>query len=82
MSPNAKRADSGGDVLIHYLPHVLIGVMLVIAGMLLAGFLSVLNDISERGEMRRQHQRATGSVLLVDELRSPVAVDSTTLTMR
>ncbi|QHE86646.1 hypothetical protein [Hydrogenophaga sp. BPS33] len=82
MSPNHQRADSGDDLLIHYLPHVLIGVMLVMAGMLMAGFLSVLDDIAERGEMRRQHQRATGSVLLGDEVRTSVSADTALLSVR
>jgi hypothetical protein len=40
------------------------------AGVLLMGFVSVLNDITERGEQRRLQQRTSGMLLLPDEIRA------------
>ena len=71
MSRPANRVESREDFLIRILPHVLIAMMLAVAVMLFAGFLSLLDDMNERGEQRRLQQRTTGSLLLVDELRVP-----------
>lgn len=82
MRQYAKRADhkSGEDALIRLLPHVLIAVMLSIAAMLLSSFLSLLEDMNERGEMRRMQQRTTGSLLLRDEIAVPSLADARVLT--
>lgn len=43
--------------------HALIWVLLAVAALLLVGFTAVVNDITERGELRRAQQRASGSLL-------------------
>jgi hypothetical protein len=53
-----------------YFSHMWIWVSAAAAGLLLMWFISVLNDITERGEQRRMHQRTSGTFLLPDELRS------------
>ena len=68
MSPSADPAQRREDKLIDLLPHVLIAVLLAVAAMLLVSFMAVLDDMNQRGEMRRLQQRTTGSLLLTDEL--------------
>lgn len=55
-----RAADSG------VWTHALIWVLLVVAALLLVGFTAVVNDITERGELRRVQQRASGSFLPLD----------------
>jgi hypothetical protein len=43
--------------------HALIWALLVVAALLLVGFTAVVNDITERGELRRVQQSASGSLL-------------------
>jgi hypothetical protein len=51
--------------------HVLIWVLLAVAALLLVGFTAVVSDITERGELRRAQQRASGSLVLSsDELQA------------
>lgn len=50
--------------------HALIWVLLAVAALLLVGFTAVVNDITERGELRRVQQRASGSFLPLDELQA------------
>jgi hypothetical protein len=50
--------------------HAVIWVLLVVASLLLVGFTAVVSDITQRGEMRRMHQRASGSLMLPDELQN------------
>ncbi len=50
--------------------HALIWVLLAIAALLLGGFTAVVNDITERGELRRVQQRAAGSFLSLDALQA------------
>jgi hypothetical protein len=50
--------------------HALIWVLLAVAALLLAGFTAVVKDITERGELRRAQQRASGSFLPLDELQA------------
>lgn len=52
-----------------WLPAV-VGLMLALAGMLLTGFVAVVNGSIERGELRRENQSLSGSRLLPDEVRS------------
>ncbi len=80
MSRTANRVQSREDFLIHILPHVLIAMMLAVAALLLAGFLSLLDDMNQRGEQRRLQQRTTGSLLLADELRVPDVANVRVLT--
>lgn len=58
--------------------HALIWVLLAVAGLLLVGFTAVVNDITERGELRRLHQRSSGSLLLPEEPKAG-AVDAARL---
>lgn len=44
--------------------------MLAVSGVLLTGFVAVVNGSIERGELRRANQSLSGSRLLPDELRS------------
>jgi hypothetical protein len=53
----------------------LIWLLLVVAGLLLVGFTAVVNDITERGELRRLQQRSSGSLLLPKEQKAG-AVDA------
>jgi hypothetical protein len=48
--------------------HALIWVLLAVAALLLVGFTAVVSDITERGELRRLHQRSSGLLLQPDEL--------------
>ncbi len=50
--------------------HALTWVLLAVAGLLLVGFTAVVDDITQRGEQRRVQQRASGSLLLPDELQA------------
>lgn len=50
--------------------HALIWVLLAVAALLLVGFTAVVNDITERGELRRVQQRASGTFLPLDELQA------------
>jgi hypothetical protein len=54
--------------------HVLIWVLVTLAALLLVGFTAVVDDITERGEMRRVQQRASGAFALPDDLQ-PGGVD-------
>lgn len=71
MSHNPNRAQRREDALIDLLPHLLIAVLLAVAALLLMTFMSLLDDMNERGEQRRLQQRTTGSLLLIDELGVP-----------
>ncbi len=79
--PAHRAAERREDLLIHALPHVLIAMMLAVAALLLAGFMSLLDDMNERGEQRRLQQRTTGSLLLADELRMSSVSDVRVLTV-
>ncbi|WP_137919023.1 hypothetical protein [Hydrogenophaga sp. 2FB] len=79
MSHNPNRAERREDALIDMLPHVLIAVMLAVAALLLVTFMSLLDDMNERGEQRRLQQRTTGSLLLLDELGVPGVSDGRAL---
>ena len=61
-----RREDSWQD----YFSHMWIWVSAAAAGLLLMWFVSVLNDITERGEQRRMQQRTSGTFLLPDELQA------------
>ena len=47
--------------------HALAWVLLLVAGLLLVGFTAVVDDITQRGELRREYQRSSGSLMLPDE---------------
>ena len=50
--------------------HTLIWVLLVVAALLLAGFTAVVDDITERGELRRMQQRESGAFPPLDDLQT------------
>ena len=47
--------------------HAGLWLMLAVAGLLMAAFIAVINANVERGELRRENQRVSGSRLLPDE---------------
>ena len=51
--------------------HVLIWVLLAVAALLLVGFTVLVDDITQRGELRRVQQRESGSWVLQDNLPIP-----------
>lgn len=53
-----------------YLSNMWVWLSAAVAGLLLMWFVSVLNDITERGEQRRLQQRTSGTLLLPDEIRA------------
>lgn len=81
MNHNPSRAQRREDALIDLLPHVLIAAMLGVAALLLVAFMSLLDDMNERGEQRRLQQRTTGSLLLVDELNVRGVADARVLSV-
>lgn len=64
MNRNAPVAGRNDDSWIGAFKHVLIWVSLVGACLLLAWFVAVLHDSTERGEQRRLHQDTFGASLL------------------
>jgi hypothetical protein len=50
-----------------FFSNALIWLLFAAAGLLLMWFVSVLNDVTQRGEQRRLQQRTTGSLILADE---------------
>lgn len=50
--------------------HVLIWVLLAVAVFLLVGFTALVNDITQRGELRRVQQRDSGSLLVADDFQT------------
>ncbi|WP_439587013.1 hypothetical protein [Hydrogenophaga sp.] len=67
---NAYLASRRDDAWQSYFSHMWIWLAAAIAGLLLMWFVSVLNDITDRGEQRRMQQRTSGTFLLPDELRA------------
>lgn len=66
------RRDSTGLSSAQAWKHVAIWILLVVAGLLLLGFTAVIDDMTQRGELRRAHQNASGSLALPEELTSRV----------
>ncbi|MGE0098340.1 MAG: hypothetical protein AB7S86_08315 [Hydrogenophaga sp.] len=62
----ANRIDDAWQV---YFSHMGIWLAAATAGLLLMWFVSVLNDVTERGEQRRLQQRTSGTLLLPDEMK-------------
>lgn len=50
--------------------HTLIWVLLAVAALLLVGFTALVDDITERGELRRAQQRLSGSFQSASELQT------------
>ncbi len=67
---NAYVASRRDDSWQSYFSHMWIWLSAAAAGLLLMWFVSVLNDITERGEQRRLQQRTAGTFLLPDEIRA------------
>jgi hypothetical protein len=67
---NAYLASRRDDSWQSYFSHMGIWLAAAAAGLLLMWFVSVLNDITERGEQRRMQQRTSGMLLLPDEIRA------------
>lgn len=67
---NAYLASRKDDSWQSYFSHMWIWLSAAAAGLLLMWFVSVLNDITERGEQRRLQQRTSGMLLLPDEIRA------------
>ncbi|WP_066270111.1 hypothetical protein [Hydrogenophaga palleronii] len=59
-----RRVESKRDEL---LSSALIWVLFGLSCLVLAWFVSVVNEFTERGEQRRIQQRTTGSLVLADE---------------
>jgi hypothetical protein len=70
MNRNASVARPHDDSWIGFFSHALLWLMLSAAGLMLAWFMAVLEDVTQRGEQRRVQQRLTGSLLLSDELKA------------
>ena len=69
--PLSPRPQSSHAAASSIWAHALIWVLLAVAGLLLVGFTAVVDDITQRGELRRVEQRASGSLLVPAELRTP-----------
>jgi len=67
MNRNAPTAGRRDDSWFSFFSHVLIWLLLAAAGLLLAWFVAVLEDVTQRGEQRRVQQRAVGTIVLTDE---------------
>ncbi|WP_439518654.1 hypothetical protein [Hydrogenophaga sp.] len=67
---NTHLANRRDDSWQSYFSHLWIWLSAAAAGLLLMWFVSVLNDITERGEQRRMQQRTSGTFLLPDELQA------------
>lgn len=48
--------------------HVVIGILLAVATLLLFGFTAVVHEMTQRGALRGVHQNASGSLTLPNEL--------------
>lgn len=73
-NPLFSRNDATSTEKMSPRTHVLIWVLVTLAALLLFGFTAVVDNITERGEMRRDQQRATGAFTLPDDLQ-PGGVD-------
>jgi hypothetical protein len=67
---NTYLASRRDDSWQSYFSHLWIWLSAAAAGLLLMWFISVLNDVTERGEQRRMQQRTSGMLLLPDEMRA------------
>lgn len=50
-----------------FFSNALVWALFLACGLVLAWFISVLQEINHRGEQRRMQQRTTGSLILADE---------------
>jgi hypothetical protein len=67
MTRHASMSGRRDDSWFSFFSHALIWLLLAAAGLMLAWFVAVLEDVMQRGEQRRVHQRATGKLVLTNE---------------
>ena len=67
MNRNASMSGRRDDSWFGFFSHALIWLLLAAAGLVLAWFVAVLEDVTQRGEQRRVQQRATGKLVLTNE---------------
>lgn len=65
-SPHALQASFWASVC----THALVWVLVLVAGLLLVGFTAVVDDATQRGELRRIYQRTSGLLKLPEELQN------------
>lgn len=70
MSPKAYASDARRSTWMNALSHVLLWLLLAVAGLLLVGMMAVLEDIAQKGDMRHLHQRSSGTLMLPDEFKA------------
>lgn len=58
--------------------HVVIWILLAIASLLMVGFTILLGDMPQRGDLRRDHQNASGLLKLSEEMPG-LGIDVTAL---
>jgi len=67
MNRNASMAGRRDDSWFSFFSHALVWLVLMAAGLTLAWFVAVLEDVTQRGEERRVKQRAAGAPVQTDE---------------
>jgi hypothetical protein len=67
MNRHASMASRRDDSWFSFFSHALIWLLLAAAGLMLAWFVAVLEDVTQRGEERRVKQRPTGALVLTKE---------------
>jgi hypothetical protein len=82
MNRNASMASRHDDAWFSFFSHALVWLLLAAAGLVLAWFVAVLEDVTQRGEERRMTPRPTGTLVLSkeqqwrDSLSMPLAAAS------
>jgi hypothetical protein len=64
MNRHASMTSSRDDSWFSFFSHALIWLLLAAAGLLLAWFVAVLEDVTQRGEERRMKPRPAGALVL------------------
>ncbi len=67
MYRNASMSGRRDDSWFSFFSNALIWLLLVAAGLMLAWFVAVLEDVTQRGEERRVKQRPAGALVLTKE---------------
>jgi hypothetical protein len=67
MNRYASMASRRDDSWFSFFSYALIWLLLAAAGLLLAWFVAVLEDVTQRGEERRMKPRPTGTLVLSKE---------------
>jgi hypothetical protein len=82
MNRHASMTSSRDDSWFSFFSHALIWLLLAAAGLLLAWFVAVLEDVTQRGEERRMKPRPAGALVFSkeqqwrDSLSMPLAAAS------